>query len=145
MPDNTIRAASADGRVSAIEAQMQSYAQLLGRVERESREGIAAIDHKIDAVATSLGAKIDALATTYAGSRRTNWGNIFAGLSLVSFLTGGLFAAGILPLKQKDEQHDVALAETAAEVHRNTERVLRLDERLSIYREQGYFTQEPHR
>jgi hypothetical protein len=94
-----------ESRVSRVEATIDTVQEAVERVEKESREGLALLDRKLDRQTELIIGKLERMGNTQAERGRTNWGVVTSAASLCVALVAAVGAALVNPIRVLDQEH----------------------------------------
>lgn len=94
-----------ESRVSRVEATIDTVQEAVERVEKESREGLALLDRKLDRQTELIIGKLERMGNTQAEHGRTNWGVVISAASLCVALVAAVGAALVNPIRVLDQEH----------------------------------------
>ena len=128
--------AAAPGAELFFGADAAVVQEAVERVEKESREGLALLDRKLDRQTELIIGKLERMGNTQAERGRTNWGVVISAASLCVALVAAVGAALVNPIRVLDQEHSRRLnaiedrVETQQELLLKTfEMAVRSDER----------------
>ncbi|MGH7133017.1 MAG: hypothetical protein ACREJO_13840 [Phycisphaerales bacterium] len=126
-------------RLTRVEAELKSVGREVGELKRGQ-----------DSLERSLNTGFERLTDASAKRGQTNWPVLLGLASLLGGALLGVLNMRVVPLERADVVHEREMARVGAEIDQArreaanlNERQARADERMAVYREQGFFDRPP--